>query len=771
MSNTNQTLRRAVRHAIASTAAFAAIAGLAAPAQAQSTTEGLEEIVVTAQKREQSLQNVPMSVSVVSADMIRNSGATDFDALIPRIPGVSGFTTGVATNVWAIRGLSSNTSGSGGEPSVGFYQDEAFAGYVEFASFPLFDTNRIEVAKGPQGTLYGKNSTAGAILVYTNRPDPAASAANVSLSAGNLGQFRAEAAGNLPLTDNIALRLSGMYENLDDYQKNMVVRGADGGGFERWGARLGATWDILDNLRAYAFYQQSDASSNQWMMNLQARTGDRNPEHVYSQLPETTDEISTYAGHLSIEWDLSDAISFKSITDYRAMTEYNWEADAVGMTQPALRALTTAALRTPIDTVLATQGARRNTGKNFGTDMFQQELRASWTGDQLFVQGGFNYNEYFERRPQQAAVIHFAPIPQLPFRKVDSTGFEATHESKGAFADATYEVTDRWTVTAGIRFSKEDLESTNFSGVDLHQKPASGFAGISYLDYTSGLPFVAGCSAGSLTSPQAPCVAGIKDSRSDEGWTPRVAVSFDLTDSTTLFANYAEGFKAGGFDIVTNGDSLRTYEPENVEAYEIGAKGQYPSLRYSAAVYYNKYDDLQVSAIVNAVNQTRNAAAATAKGFDGEVTWAALDNLEVFATYAYTDAEYDKGQVLGVSAKGLRLIRTPENSVNVGVDWRIPVGDFGAFNVQPFVHYQSEMELNLANRPDLRQPSYTTVDLRVGLTPNNGGWNAALVGENLTGEEIIIRAADLVGFGAALGYRPTEPLVRLEVGYKFGANY
>lgn len=766
-------LSAAIRTALAAAAIGLATAGFGPLAKAAepAASAGLEEIVVTAQKREQNIEDVPVAVSVVTGEQIRDFGATTFEDLIPKIPGVSGFTTGVATSVWAIRGLSSNTSGSGGEPSVGFYEDEAFASYIEFSSFPMFDVNRVEVAKGPQGTLYGKNATAGAILVYTNRPDPKDLTAEFNVSAGNIGQYRGDGAINVPLGDTLAMRVSGMYESMDDYQKNMILKGKDGGGYSRWGARVGFAWDPTDDFRAYAYYQQSSASSNQWMMNLWHFTGDKNPDHVYSQLPKTTDEIDTYAAHLDLAWDVSDQLSLKSITDYRAAPKYQWEADAVGMTQPVLRAVTAYALGLPIDTVLATQGARRNRGTDFSTDMLQQELRASWNSGPLFVQGGVNYNKYHEDRPQQAAVIHFAtgaPYGLGGSRKVDSTGYKADHTSWGVFADGTYKFTDDLSLTAGVRYSNEKLSSTNFSGVDLYLPPSGGFGGISYLDRTSSFTPVSGCALGSLTSPLAPCVAGIHDERTDDGWTPRVAVDYKLNDGNSVYGSYARGFKAGGFDIVTDGQNLRTYDPENVDAYEVGLKGHYPTVRYTASLFYNDYKDLQVSAIVNSVNQTSNAASARAKGFEGELTWLALDTLELSGNYTYINAEYTDGQVLGVPAKGLKLVRTPENTVNFGLNWYIPVSSAGKVTVAPSLHYQSEMQLNLKNRSDLRQPGYTTVDLRVAYEPTSANWHLALYGENLTGEDILMRAVDLVGFGAAYGYRPTEPLYRLELGFRFG---
>jgi iron complex outermembrane receptor protein len=245
MSTHSDKLSAAIRGILTATTWIVATTGFGSVAAAQSApgtaAQGLEEIIVTAQKREQSVQDVPITLSVVSSKMITDTGAQTLSDLIPMIPAVSGWTIGVQNSIWAIRGMSSTTTDGGGEPSVGVYWDESYAGYLDFANTPLFDVSRVEVAKGPQGTLYGKNSTAGAISVYTNRPDTGGDSLDVTGAFGNVGQLRGALQGNLAVNDTLAVRLSGMYDERGDYQKNMVA-GGELGSYDRWGVRLGATW-------------------------------------------------------------------------------------------------------------------------------------------------------------------------------------------------------------------------------------------------------------------------------------------------------------------------------------------------------------------------------------------------------------------------------------------------------------------------------------------------------------------------------------------------
>jgi iron complex outermembrane receptor protein len=780
MNSGSTLLDAAIRRAIRAMAVASGAAVMATPALADTAAPQLEEIVITTQKREQSLKEVPITVSVVDADAIRESGATMFDDLISRIPGVSGFTTGIATSVWTIRGLSSNTSGSGGEPSVGFYQDEAFASYIEFAAMPLFDTNRIEVAKGPQGTLFGKNAAAGAILVYTNRPDPDAGLSGYGQAGfGNLGQQRVEAAINVPLGERFAVRASGMYEKMDDWQRNQLVAGSEGGGMERRAGRLGLTWNITDSLDAHAFVHKFEGESNMWLTTNQRLTGDRNPDNVFSVLAESSDLIETQGAHLSLNWRVSDRLTLKSLTDFREMPEYLWQADAVAARPATILAATTAGFGLPISSVLAVQGPLGGEGSNFASEMLQQEFRGAWQGDNLFLQGGVNYVEYSETRPMQAAVLN---LDTAGFRLLQSTGWLSERKSYGVFLDGTWNFSTDLTLTAGVRYSKDELDFRALADAFRYLLPAPAAFGTypaEFYEYTAARPRTAFC-AFSLTSPAAPCLgAGLSADRSDTGVTPRLAVTYRLTDSTNLYANYARGYKAGGFDVVavrstpTSAPSINGYEPETVDAFDVGLKGQTAGLRYSASVFLNKYRDLQLSAIVNAVSRTENAASAHGRGFEGEVTWAPNAMWEISGNYTYLDAKYDSGQIaLGnqpVAAKGLRLVRSPEQMANLQVTMTVPLGGFGTLRVAPLVHYQSAMELNPANRADLRQGSYTRLDARVSLVAQSGKWDLALVGENLTGvDDIVNRAADLVGLGPQYAYLPGEPLYRLEVGFRVG---
>lgn len=763
MSQSKGGLSDSVRSALARAAWLAAAAAFANPASAQTTDSagGLEEIVVTAQKREQSVQDVPITISVFDAAMIANAGAQTLSNLLPLIPAVSGWTTGVQNAIWAIRGMSSTTTDGGGEPSVGVYWDESYAGYLDYANSPMFDVARVEIAKGPQGTLYGKNSTAGAISVYTNRPTLGMRALAVSAGAGNLGQLRGDFQANWAATETLALRLSGMYDERGNYQKNMVA-GGELGDYDRWGVRLGAYWQPTDDVDVYGYYQRWSASSSGWGNNVWDITGDENPTHVYSVLKHVTDELEGNVAHIEVDWNVDDRWALKSITDYRD-SAYAWEADAAALPVATLEAITSAVFGVPIQGILLFQLG------GVESRMYQQEFRLSWTGDDVFVVTGANYVDYRVEYPKTAAQLG---LDALGVRQVDWTGFDGPRKSLGIFTDGTWNVTDRLSLSAGVRYTRDERDWTSFASSDTYALPNPGApVPVSFITGTSHLPIV---DSGCVTNLLAPCLPpeGVSASETDSGWTPRIAFTYELTDALNAYGGISRGYKGGGYNTATDGARPVDYDPETATAYEVGLKGDTGNLRFGVALFLTEFEDLQVQSIVNSIAFTSNAAEARSRGVETEFQWQIADEWMLFGNYTYLDAKYTEGLLYSggdtYDAEDLMLVRAPENTLNVGVTYAVDVADRGTVRFQPRLHYQSSQELSPVNRPDMREGSYTTIDARLTFTPLSNAWDVSLVGENLTGETRVYRIVDYIGFGATGSFQPEEALYRVEARLRFG---
>jgi len=741
--------------------------GLCTPGQAlateQSDTE-TQEIIVTAQKREQSVEDVPITISVVGEEFLRTAAVQRVSDVIPYVPALGGFTTGVATSVWSIRGLSSSTTDGGGEPSVGVYRDEAYAGYLEFAALPVYDVARIEVLKGPQGTLFGKNSSAGAISIYTNKPDTDETTGLLVASLGNFGQRRAEGHVNLPLSDRLAVRIAGQFNRMGDYQDNLVTGGTNGG-FKAWGLRAGVLWQPTDNLELWAYYERYDAHSDQWATNTQAITGDRTRSNVYSVLEEGTDDLKVDSVHLELKWNVTDRFTLKAISGYSA-SEYAWEADAFATPVATTLAITQRTFGLPLSSVLAFQLAPA--GQDLpNSRLYQQEIRGIWEGDNLFVTAGVNYSDYRTEFPYTGAQLG-ADLAGI--RRVDTSGLVGPRTSLGLFLDGSWQVADSFTVTAGIRYSRDDRDWTSFATSDIYPIPAGVTVPPSFLNGTRDLNRLVG--AGCPSNIVAPCIpaAGVDASAVDEGWTPRLAFNWEVSDSINVYGGYSRGFKAGGFNAATVAGQVIEYLPETVNAYELGFKGSSGQFRYGAAAFWSDFENLQLQTIVNALLRTSNAASARSRGIEAELNWRASGNFSIFTNFTYLDSEYTAGTIsqgITVPARGLRLLRSPEFSLNIGGTASIGLGTLGRFELSPILHTESSTELSPINRADFKQPAFTTVNVRSRFVSANERWSLSLIGENLTNARLIRRVWDPLNLGASVNYNPDGAMVRAELEIQF----
>ena len=285
---------------------------------ANSAFAQLEEVLVTAQKREQSLQEVPIAISAVNEELLEQTGVSTITEVIPMVAGLSGADYGLATNTWAIRGIGSNDWTIGSEPSVGVFIDDAYVGRNIFATTNFFDINRIEVVKGPQGTLFGRNAAAGAISLVTNKPGDE-DELHLGLSMGDEGQRRYELVGNWALTDSFALRLAyqnqkweGMWTEVNSGQEMYTESDV---------LRLSARWDISDNLEALIKYNKGDAETNYTsavsILTNPAQPGVEYPDRFAINQPNFEQNKDEGFG-LRLTWTLSDSLTLVSITDSRS---------------------------------------------------------------------------------------------------------------------------------------------------------------------------------------------------------------------------------------------------------------------------------------------------------------------------------------------------------------------------------------------------------------------------------------------------------------------
>jgi iron complex outermembrane receptor protein len=693
-----------VTHATKSTL-LATISGLAlmvaAPAFAQqsmpaATSEperGIETVVVTAQRREENLQSVPLSVSSFSAAQIQSRGLTDMSRLENSVPGLTFGRSGVDARP-AIRGVRTENVGVNGDTTIGFFIDGVYQSRAAQATLGFVDLERIEVLRGPQGTLYGRNTFGGNISIATAQPRLGQFNGGLDVTIGENSKFRIEPFVNIPLSETAALRLSGASEDDDGYVKNVNPRGNNlfdektrylraalllkpndkltatikidrgtrgGAGGSAFGYKLaGSFFDIPSNQQLF------NATA---IRNLNTRGGNRDgvvdaPLTIDAGIPlfapgdpykidtdqKTILDLTSTGASANIAYDF-DAFTVKSITgfaDFEAIrtSDTDFSASTIG----ADYQLTSA--------------------KTFSQEF---QLLSRGEGPLNYVVGAYYFDDELRGvfiNEQVARTIRGTGAPvSLP---VAGVGFydeqRADTKSIAAYAQGSYAVTQRLKLTAGLRFTRDtkDFKFANAASV----LPLSGTpptpVGTAITLATGGIPASAFGSKGAPTNcvfpasaiqprPGFACLAtntavltgATYDTAEFEKVTWRLAADYQLTDNNLFYGSISTGFRSGGFNSGQNQAALTpTFKPEKVIAYEIGSKNRFldNTLQLNLAAFFNKYDSLQEQRQVPAGNTTlsiiENSGKAEAKGAEFEAIWRPVDKLTLNFSLSVLDAKY-----------------------------------------------------------------------------------------------------------------------------------
>jgi outer membrane receptor protein involved in Fe transport len=587
----------------------------------------LEEIVVTAQRRTERLQDVPEAISALSADTIDRLKLQSTEDLVRQIPSLTFDVLGPNEATLTLRGLG---TAYGLSPTVAYYFNETpldtrTDGYSGTPNIDLFDVDRIEVLRGPQGTLYGSSSMGGAIRVLTKQPDPAAFATHAEFGAstttGGEPGWESKAVVNLPLSADSALRLVGTYQRFGGYVDRAIpasnyldpapldpVVAKHANGIDIYGARIMGRWQFKDGLTLTPsiVYQKSDANG----------VGD-----YYSNLPRFT--VATYypepmrdrliVGNLLIEDDLRFARLLSSTSIISKYVAFNHDfsvlmtnlAPAFGLTQPFPNFPTSAV----------------DLSDNNG---WIQEVRLTSPADARlrWVVGGYyshfrqHSNEFIDSQAFANAFANLigAPIPSDPNMEAFN---QNVGDTQGAiFGEATYRASDHWELTAGLRFYRLTTELDN--------------------SYT-----------GLLAAPNQPLT-----SARSEGVDPRVVVNYKVTPDTLVYATAARGYRPGGPNVglfTNSGCTLQSayrsiYAPDSVWNYEIGAKSQFLNHRVTAnlAAYRIYWTDVQQSITDPGCGSLffANFGTATSTGGEAELVFRPIDSLLLTAGGSFTKAVY-----------------------------------------------------------------------------------------------------------------------------------
>ncbi|WP_242118771.1 TonB-dependent receptor [Sphingomonas lacusdianchii] len=687
--------------------------------------QGDGDIVVTARRRAESVIDVPIAMSVVTGDQLTRTGAVDITALQDKTPNLTlQIARGSNSTLIAFsRGVGQQDPLWGFEPGVGLYLDDVYVARPQGAVLDIFDVERVEVLRGPQGTLYGRNTIGGAIKYVTKRlgNDYAATA---RASYGSYNQFDLVGQVTVPIGDSFAIGGAIARYKRDGYGTNLTT-GADQYDKDVLAARVSAEWTPTDSIFVrLAGDRTLDRSNPRHGTRLLGNGNDPRyapTGNVYDTRAGIGDRNRVVAQGVSLtgEFQLSDLLTFKSISAYRE-----------------------GATNTVIDfdnTALPTL----DVPAEYDDWQFTQELQLLIQGDRVQGVVGLYYLN------ADASGAFDTVLGGLNLTTL--TSGQVRTKSYAAFGDVSYDLTDRLKVSAGLRYTKDDKTGTvfrrNYTGI---RSPRFGNAaavpGLIRTDYTND--------------------------RSFDQFTPRVSISYEPRRDLNLYASWGRGFKSGGFDM--RGDAVFTpttvngYDPEKITSYEVGMKGAFldRTLFLNMAGYYSRYTDQQVTIQVPNVaggiaSFVDNAGKADIYGLEIEGRMVPSRNFSAQVSFGYTNADYKEfltfinGGTTPVDVANQRVFQnTPEFTAAASFTASTDFAG-GALSVTPEVTLRSDYSLFEIPTPALDQDGYALVNASANWISGDGRYRIGMALRNLTDQRYRVGGYNFPGalFGnSIIGY-------------------
>ena len=687
----------------------------------------LEEVVVTAQKKAESLQDVPLTVQAFSGASVAEAGISDVEALSENMPAVTIARSANSQRI-VVRGIGSGTN-SGFEQSVGTFVDGIYYGRGQQIRPRFIDIASIEVLKGPQSTLFGTNVTAGAINIRSNDPTSEFEA-QVSMLAGQDGELDGNVVVSGPISERLMGRLALYKRDYDGYMDNGSI-GDNVAQEDHWGGRMVLLLDATDKLSIRAAYEHHDLD----------QTGNTAQNVIYAAngLPEVTGDNGVFdynnEGGLLANFNsipngkISDTNKFDTasikmnyegegynLTSVTGYTQYDWknitDSDYTGLN------------------IFAQQ-----TDQDF--KQWSQELRLETVvADKLDVLAGVYYHDqdFKQLRTSEVTSTPVGPNVVLSPAKQDT-------ETWALFTQNTLNFTDRARMTLGLRYSSDEKNVHDRLTQSNPFFQANGFFGA--FDHN------------------------VKDDRDEDHTSWLVRGAYDFGVDSMAYALIARGYKAGGFDINGLGDSKGTtpapdfeFDDEQATNYEIGAKLilQDGAASLNGSVFYTEYKDLQVTQFNGAAFELGNAAKATVQGLEVDYNQALTDELTLFATATWQDFEFND-YLTGCNQRQLNGLQggcvdgaqsldgkdgqfAPELSANLGLDYVTAVSTNLLFKANLNLVYSDSYYTQIGLDKNTLQDSYSKVNARLALASSDDRWELAAIGKNLTDEDVSVNSFD-----------------------------
>ncbi len=728
-------------------------ASLAAMVMAQQASAAgmFEEIVVTAQKREESLQSVPISIAAYTGSQLQElkiDKAADISLVTPGLYAQG--SRGDSNPIFAIRGIGLNDLFTNNNPTVGVYVDEVVQPFTPLLGFQLFDVERVEVLKGPQGTLYGRNTTGGAVNFITRKPTQETEGYG-SVSYSRYDRFELEGAAGGAITDKLAVRISGKTIQQSGGWQTNTLTGEEIGDVDHQAVRAQLLWTPSDNfdlllkgslfkenrdqqLRQHVGYLAAPFSSTPCQGFLDGVRDEQNCVDFLGYSDPNTDprkvENSELYGHesnadaqdlaLTMNWHTPDVL-ITSVTGYTHFDRVTGDdSDGGGLIE--------------LDTQFTDK-----------IEAFSQELRFTSVedGPVSWVFGGFVSHDNLKGSALQALDDHI-------FNTRVDTSYTQKSTSAAAFGQADWRFAEDFRLTFGLRYTYEE-KSLIYNGIDLD-------------------PF-------NNTTLPVP-VAGIDDKFSQDNISGKIGIDYNISDDVMVYASASKGFKSGGYKtaIAFNPDELLPFKGETLYAYEVGAKTTLMDgkLNLNAAGYYYDWKNFQafVTEIRSGINVIvlSNAGDARVYGAEAEMQYQATDRLSLRASANLMDTKITQFNAApgADDNTGNKLSYAPEFTFSGIVRYDFPVEEhgFGMYFLGD-ASYRDRVFYSLANRLQNSQSGYWLLNARLAVTSLDEKWELAIWGRNLTDKLYVSQSYDNFGgifpsqnylgdpvtYGATLSYR------------------
>lgn len=748
-----------------------------APAEAPPSRQ-LEEVVVTAQKIEQSLQDVPVSVTAIGGDFIADTGAADLADVSLYVPNVRVDADDLGSPQVFIRGFGTNAFNPSFESSVGFVQDEIYFGRPGYFTEAMFDIDRVEVLRGPQGTLFGKNTIAGVFNVFSKGPSEDF-AANLSYKGGQYGEHRIEAGAGGMLGDRFGLRVAGLYQRQDGQLYNPFLD-RDEENPRQYAGRVKLRFLATDTVDIELMAVTSNTDIHFWPYQLY-RLDEGTRQYLENFDPEIEDDPTDFRTSFDTEGWLnkgSDTVSLKT----------DWLIGDLAGIHDLETVLILGYSRFNIDQLNELDVSPADIGRLDSHERHRQQT-AEWrfTGssdglfglgvDLQFVSGFYYYGSTYNLDASTLMGRDFvswlltddglqlasgagdlglgniganlppAVIATLTQGITTDNSFQFLYEQEvdalAWFGQMSWWLTDRLSITPGLRFNLE-RKRVSPSGQGHCQGRIEG-ANNCLMQVALGAEDY-----------------DFENLRRDEhDLSPKIAIQYRFDSGLNVYGSFVKGYKSGGYNAIAfQADSPESieYEPENAQTYELGAKGRFfgNTLQLNATVYDTRFDNLQVLAFNGALSVVSNAGRAHSQGLEADFMWLTpFEPLSIMGSVGLLDAKYDEYPGApapiseGIGAEqdlgGKRIAFAPRQTATLTPTLSFPIGST-LLNLSVDVLYQGEQYTDTDLDPNSFSPDYTMYSARIGLSDMNDRWSLTIGGSNLSDERVLNQVTDAVFF-------------------------